>query len=244
MTDQECVQFLRWVLPRLHMRWAGFRKVRRQVCKRFQRRLQVLGLPTLSTYRDYLEHTPSEWRVADELCRITISRFYRDREVFDRLCGPVLRLLAATAERSGRRRLTAWSIGCGCGEEPYTLAIATRLAPAPASKVDLSILATDVDSTLLARARAARYRRSSLKDLPPAWLEQAFDLTPSGYCLRAPYGTAVRWELQDIRTTLPTGHFDLILCRNMAFTNFDDQLQGDILARLLAILEPGGVLVV
>ncbi|MFQ5935865.1 MAG: CheR family methyltransferase, partial [Acidiferrobacterales bacterium] len=57
-------------------------------------------------------------------------------------------------------------------------------------------------------------------------------------------GTAVRWELHDIRTTLPTGHFDLILCRNLVFTYFDDQLQDDILARLLAILEPGGVLVV
>ena len=44
MQDDECVQFLQWAVPQLHMRWPGFRKVRRQVCKRLQRRINQLGL--------------------------------------------------------------------------------------------------------------------------------------------------------------------------------------------------------
>ncbi|MCH7911109.1 MAG: chemotaxis protein CheR, partial [Candidatus Hydrogenedentes bacterium] len=44
MKDNDCVQLLQWALPQLRMRWQGFRKVRRQVCKRIQRRWDELEL--------------------------------------------------------------------------------------------------------------------------------------------------------------------------------------------------------
>ena len=44
MKDDRCVRFLQWALPQMHMRWPGFRKVRRQVCKRIDRRMKMLGL--------------------------------------------------------------------------------------------------------------------------------------------------------------------------------------------------------
>ena len=58
MTDDECVRFLQWALPRLHLSWRGFRRVRRQVCRRVERRCRGLGLPDLAAYRDYLEERP------------------------------------------------------------------------------------------------------------------------------------------------------------------------------------------
>ncbi len=61
MKDSDCVEFLQWALPRLNMRWAGFRKVRRQVCKRIGRRLAELGLTSLKQYRNRLESDPAEW---------------------------------------------------------------------------------------------------------------------------------------------------------------------------------------
>ena len=75
MNDAECVEFLRWLLSRLHFRWEGFRRVRGQVCKRFRRRFSELGLTSAAAYRDYLEHHPDERSVADFLCRVTVSRF-------------------------------------------------------------------------------------------------------------------------------------------------------------------------
>jgi hypothetical protein len=53
--DTSCVEFLRWALPRLELRWAGFRTVRRQVCRRLRQRLDALGLANLDAYRAYLE---------------------------------------------------------------------------------------------------------------------------------------------------------------------------------------------
>lgn len=83
MRNQELVAFLQWALPRLRLRWEGFRKVRRQVGKRLGRRLAELKLNTLDQYRDQLQNDPAEWSRLDELCHITISCFYRDKGVFD-----------------------------------------------------------------------------------------------------------------------------------------------------------------
>lgn len=82
MKNEQCVQFLQWALRRLNMRWPGYRKVRNQVCKRVDRRLQDLSLKSVEEYQAYLEQHADEWLQLDPLCRITISRFYRDKGVF------------------------------------------------------------------------------------------------------------------------------------------------------------------
>jgi chemotaxis protein methyltransferase CheR len=68
VTDRDCVDFLRWALPQIGLRWEGFRKVRRQVCRRLRRRLDALGLEDLGAYRAYLREHPNEWA---ELARLT-----------------------------------------------------------------------------------------------------------------------------------------------------------------------------
>ncbi|MCP3882734.1 MAG: chemotaxis protein CheR, partial [Sulfitobacter sp.] len=62
MKDADCIHFLQWALPQLGLRWAGFRRVRGQVCKRLRRRLAVLGLKELSDYRELLQADAAEWR--------------------------------------------------------------------------------------------------------------------------------------------------------------------------------------
>nr|NIV19534.1 chemotaxis protein CheR [Gammaproteobacteria bacterium] len=115
MKDQHCVQFLQWALPQLHMSWPGFRKVRRQVCKRIGRRMRELGLEAVEDYRAYLSHHASEWERLDAMCRITISRFYRDRGVFAALEKSELPALLQRLRARGGHRLRAWSAGCGSG---------------------------------------------------------------------------------------------------------------------------------
>jgi chemotaxis protein methyltransferase CheR len=83
------VAFVQWALPRLDMRWTGFRKVRGQVCERIKRRLKELGLEGYAAYRQRLETDPQEWRVLDECCHITISRLFRDQDVFAGLLRPL-----------------------------------------------------------------------------------------------------------------------------------------------------------
>ena len=101
MNDAECVAFLQWALPCMRMRWAGFRRVRRQVRRRINARLAQLGVSGTEGYRAYLAAHPSEWEVLDRFCRVTVSRFYRNRGVFEFLFESVLPELAARAVARG-----------------------------------------------------------------------------------------------------------------------------------------------
>ena len=243
MNDAACVELLQWALPVLKLRWQGFRNVRGQVCKRLARRRAELGLADLAAYRRFLEQHAEEWPVLDAMCRVTISRFARDRAVWVPLVDEVLPRLVREAEAAGRARVRAWSAACGAGEEPYSLAIAWRLGVAPRG-VDLEILATDVDEGQLARAAHAAYPHGTLRELPEAWRAAAF--TPAGALerLREPFRDAVRFARHDVRTPAPAGPFDLVLCRNLAFTYFDEPVQRQVAASLRTVLRAGGVLVV
>lgn len=243
MKDAECVAFLQWALPRLGYRWGGFRKVRRQVCKRISRRLRALGLADLAAYRTRLAEDRAEWDVLDGFCFIPISRFWRDRGVFDHLAEVLLPRLAREAGGE-ERALAVWCAGCASGEEPYSLAIAFLLGPAAGSGAALEILATDADENLLERARRGVYGRGSLKDLPEEYLAAAFDKTDSLYKLRGEFRAPVRLRLEDIRARMPAGPFDLVLCRNLVFTYFDHDQQRAFVPKLAPRIRPGGLLVV
>jgi chemotaxis protein methyltransferase CheR len=245
MSDTQCVAFLQWALPRLGMRWGGFRKVRRQVCKRAKRRANELGLPDLAAYRSYLLAHPEEWAVLEGLACITISRFYRDRGTFQFLSSAVLPALAVQVGDRGSDRLDVWSAGCASGEEPYTLAIMWELELAHRFPgLSIRILATDLHPTMLDRARRACFDAASLTDLPEHWREEAFVQHEALYWVRDRYKQAVSIAFHDIRMGLPDGPFDLVLCRNLAFTYFDTGLQRRIGGLLANALRAGGALVV
>lgn len=244
MTDADCVRLLQWALPRLGLEFAGYRKVRRQVCRRIQRRAAELGLGGVEAYRAYLERHEEEWEVLDGFCHVTISRFFRDRGVFAFLADEVLPALARSALARGEHELRVWSAGCASGEEPYSIALAGEFSLAPGFPgLRLHILATDVDEAMLERARAACYEASSLKELPPGWRERAFLERCGEWCLREELRRKVTVARHDVRRQAPDGPFDLVLCRNLAFTYFDLALQRLVAAKLAAALRPGGALV-
>jgi chemotaxis protein methyltransferase CheR len=244
MTDQDCVQFLKWSLPHLRLRWNGFRKVRGQVCKRINRRQSELGLTDPEAYRSFLERNRTEWDVLDALCRVAISRFYRDREVFRLLEREVLVRLCEDVGDRGDTELRCWSIGCASGEEPYTIAMLWDLGVGrrfPAVKV--SILATDADMHMIERAKEGCYAAESLRELPLEW-KTAFIREGAGFCVRPEDRGKVIFLEQDIRKAEPEGLFHLILCRNIVFTYFEAELQKEILTRLHRKLHAHGALVV
>jgi len=243
--DRDCIEFLKWSLPRLRMRWQGFKKVRSQVCKRISRRLAELGLQNVSAYRQILEKNTAEWERLDSLCIVTISRFYRDRDVFLFLEKEVLAALWRDAEAHGERELRFWSIGCAAGEEPYTLALLGDLAMAdkyPALLI--TILATDLDPVMIRRAEEGCYKSSSYTGLPAEWRKLAFLRKGELSCIREEVRRRVTFLVQDIRETVPEERFHLILCRNLAFTYFDPSLQREVLERINERLLPGGALVI
>lgn len=245
MKDRDCIHFLQWALPRMRMRWEGFRKVRGQACKRIQRRIAELGLSDTNGYRAYLQSNQEEWLSLDSLCRITISRFYRDRGIFDHLLRETLPCLAEMAAACGDPALACWSIGCASGEEAYTLRIIwDTFLRTQFATLTLRIVATDSDEHMIERAKQAIYTKTSLKELRPELLEKSFSRSGALYRLREELREGVEFIEQDIRTEYPPGLFHLILCRNLVFTYFEENLQRQILQQLSQQLLPGGCLVI
>jgi chemotaxis protein methyltransferase CheR len=207
--------------------------------------MRALGIREPTEYKAYLDTHSEEWQILDGLCTISISRFYRDHRVFDALGDTALSTLAAQAITRTDTVVRCWSAGCASGEEPYTLSLIWNQRIRPRfPHVALAVVATDVDGTLLDRARIACYSRSSLRELPPAWIDAAFVCQNDEYCLRNAWKSCVEFRQQDIRTDSPAGPFDLVLCRNVAFTYFDEPVQRRLVLRLAELISADGFLVV
>ncbi len=244
MKDAECIAFLQWALPQLDLRWAGFRKVRRQVCKRIARRLDKLGLADLDAYRVRLANDPAEWSALDAMCRVTISRFYRDRGVFQTLARSVLPNLADEA-RAQDRDVACWSAGCASGEEAYTLKIIWDAQISPHHEgVGLTVIGTDVDYAVLERARVGCYQRGTLREMPSELIARCFDVRDDQLCVKEQHRRGVSFFNQDIRSAMPPGPIDIVLCRNLVFTYFSKSLQERVLAEIATRLRQGGFLVI
>ena len=165
--------------------------------------------------------------------------------MFEVLEQQVLPALALKLQTQGARALSIWSAGCSSGEEPYSLAIMWQLNLAKQfPDLALQILATDIDRAVLRRAEQACYSKSSLKDLPGNWVEASFERQDDLFCLRQAFRSCVTFREHDVRTPANEGPFDFILCRNLAFTYFDPEMQRKVLQQIHNVLEEGGALVI
>lgn len=234
-TDNECVRFLQWCLPRLRLRWKAFRKVRRQVCRRISERIEELSLDSFADYRDYLCRNPLEWTCLRHCCRVTISRFYRDRAVFNALRWEVLPKLVSNSP------LRVWSCGCASGEEAYTLRMIWE--ELGYTTCPLEIVATDTDRELLKRAEAGLYEESSLRELPALWKDRYFGPHEGLFRIVNSVRTPIIWLEQDVFDERPEGRFDLVLCRYLVFTYCEHGLQVEILSRFAELMTQGGALI-
>jgi chemotaxis protein methyltransferase CheR len=168
---------------------------------------------------------------------INVSAFLRDPEKFAYLQERLLPQLLA-----GRPSLRVWSAGCSRGHEPYTLAMLLMRMTGP--NRNHFILATDLDQTALAAARAGGpYPAEDLANLPPAWLGTYFEKVPGGYRTVDYLRRQITFREQNMLTDRFESGFDLIVCRNVVIY-FTTDVKQQLYERLYAALRPGGILFV
>ncbi|HEX3845027.1 MAG TPA: protein-glutamate O-methyltransferase CheR [Steroidobacteraceae bacterium] len=217
---------------------------RELVYGRLTRRLRALQLRSFAEYRERLEHDERE--VAEFCNAITtnLTSFFREPHHFQYLREHVLAPFAA--DRSGERRLRIWSAGCSTGEEPYSIAMTLLEALPDADRWDVRILATDLDSDVLARAQRGIYPAERTRSLSPARLQRYFSehQDPGGICHQiAPEVAAlVTFKRLNLIHALPMrGPLDAIFCRNVVIY-FDKETQRELFARLARLQRPGDLL--
>ena len=233
-------QFIKEVSPFLNLQWRRFK--RGGIKRKVERRITELGLSHFEDYLLRIERDPEEKSRLSQILTVTITRFFRDKKVFDVLENSII---PSILERRDSSDFKIWSIGCANGEEPYSLSMLWREKFEKIwSQVALSILATDINENLLKRAKEGKYKRSSLKEVPQEFLERFFKMENGFYILDQSIQERVEFQRHDIIHEEPFSGMDMIFCRNLAFTYFSKEAQIAVLKKIAISLNENGYLII
>jgi chemotaxis protein methyltransferase CheR len=209
-----------------------------QMHRRLSALMTRLRIANFADYARVLETDTQRRQEFRDYVTINVSEFFRDIDRFGDLERRVLPELL-----SNRAGLRVWSAGCSIGAEPYSLSILlNEFAPGRAH----SILATDVDQTILERARAGTgYLANDLRNVGAQRIKRWFVATPDGrFTVGSLARTAIRFSKHDlVRDRYPSGPFDLIACRNVVIY-FTEEAKERIYENFVDVLAAGGVLFV
>ncbi|HWZ64761.1 MAG TPA: protein-glutamate O-methyltransferase CheR [Steroidobacteraceae bacterium] len=214
---------------------------RELVYGRLSRRLRALGLESFRTYRELLEKNEGDELV--QFCNAittNLTSFFRETHHFQYLREHLLAPRAA--DPRGLRRLRFWSAGCSTGEEPYSLAMTIHEALPDVRRWDVKILATDLDTDVLARGARGLYDEERVRNLSPERIERFFRRQGAGFAVRDELRDLISFRELNLMHTLPMkGPLDAIFCRNVVIY-FDKDTQRQLFARIAQLQGPGGIL--
>ena len=239
MDDQQ----FRRILDFLGLSWKGYRKVRKGVKRCISRHMLQIGFRRVDELLLAMETDGELRKQVENLMTVSISRFFRDWELWQILekC-----ILPEMIERK-YGKVNVWSAGCACGEEVYSFRILWDTMQRHFEWMpELELWATDLNPLYLEKAREGIYPLSSLKELQPEY-RVAYFTTRSEARFRVSdfLKEGVLWRVHNLLSDVPprTG-FQLIFLRNSLLTYYKDEIKEQALGRIVESLEPGGFLII
>lgn len=214
---------------------------RSTLLRRIQRRMQLRHVEEFANYLELLREESDEVRsLADDLL-VTVTNFFRDREVFDVLANSIVPQLFVETEPDNRIRV--WSVGCATGEEAYSLAI-LLLEEATRRDTDCSIqvFASDLHDRSLDRAREGFYPGDIETDVSPERLQRFFEREDGGYRVKKEVREVVLFAPHNLMGDPPFSRIDLVSCRNLLIYLQRD-VQQEVIDLFHYALKPDGFLV-
>ena len=147
------------------------------------------------------------------------------------------------AEQPRRKRLRLWSAGCSSGEEPYSIAMVAADVLRHGEGWDILVLATDIDTNMLARGGAGLYNADSAASIPETYRKRFVRRVPNvadKIQMADEIRTLIRFKRLNLHESWPMqGLFDVIFCRNVAIY-FDKATQRSLFNRFADKLVLGG----
>jgi chemotaxis protein methyltransferase CheR len=218
---------------------------RELVYGRISRRLRALDLHSFRDYRELLNQSDGS-EIAEFCNAITtnLTSFFREAHHFEYVRDQILAPLLANPRAP--RRLRVWCAGCSSGEEPYSLGMTILETVPDVSRWDIKILATDLDSEVLARGQRGVYSEDRLRDMSEERLSRFFQATPHyrerAYAVVPELRNLITFKQLNLMSEFPMrGPLDAIFCRNVVIY-FDKDTQRDLFGRMARLQQPGGVL--
>ena len=239
MDDQQFRQLLQY----LGLSWQGYRKVRKGVKRRIGRHMQVLGCQNVTAYMLELDKSEELRRKCERIMTVSISRFFRDRNLWEILQKEIL---PQFVERH-RKTIEVWSAGCACGEEVYSLKIIWDVLTASIKGMpDLEITGTDMNPIYLKRARAGIYPSSSLKEVQYGLRAVYFGAQSAKktYFVKPSLKKGICWKTEHLLDDPPWSSFEVIFLRNNVLTYYQDELRKSALKKVIDSLALDGLLII
>lgn len=216
---------------------------RELVYARLARRLRALNLKSFREYRKLLKADGGELVQLCNAITTNLTAFFREAHHFEYLRTHVLGPLISNPPAN--RRLRIWSAGCSTGEEPYSIAMTVLEAVPDIQRWDIKILATDLDSNVLARARRGVYSADRLRSMGHAARERffiPFEGEENAYEVSPELKRLVTAKSLNLMNPFPMkGPLDVIFCRN-TIIYFDKDTQRQLFARVSRLQQPGQIL--
>lgn len=248
LTDQEFSLFRALVENRTGISLGPFK--REMLRARLGRRLRALRLDSFSAYYQLLHDdvNSAEWGCFVNAVTTNVTSFFREEHHFQYLSETWVPVRRTRLARTGNRTMRIWSVGCSTGEEAYTLAVVIREALGASARCwDLRILASDIDTDALQRARAGIYPMERTAKVPRHLLKRYFlrgvDVNKGLVRVQPEVQSLIAFRhinLMDDSWPIHT-RFDVIFCRNVLIY-FDRSTQKQVLERLSAFLKEDGLL--
>jgi chemotaxis protein methyltransferase CheR len=217
---------------------------------RLGKRLRTGNFASYQAYYDFVKNDAS----GAELCSLidaistNTTHLFREKQHFEFLEGVLKEWGDDQNWRSRNKALRIWSAGCSSGEEPYSIAMTVDNAVQSLRGLEWKLLATDISTQVLDKARAGVYEAHRIGTVPENFKRRYFVKSGQGANLLQvhPNLTArisfARFNL--MQDTFPFKHgFHFIFCRNVMIY-FDRPTQEALVNRYAAHLLPGGYLII
>ncbi|MBD2310184.1 chemotaxis protein CheR [Desertifilum sp. FACHB-1129] len=213
---------------------------RSSLMRRFNHRMQSIGIESYPHYLEYLQYCPEEYRTLLDDVLINVTSFFRDRHTWDYLAATIIPQIITRDPANLPIRL--WSAGCAGGQEIYSLLILFAEAMGiEACLQRVQAFATDADETAIAQARQATYSPLEIVGLPEELRDKYFRQTQQGYIFNSELRQTVIFSQHDLIQDPPISRIDLLACRNVLIY-FNSKTQDAILSRFHFALKSTGFL--
>ena len=240
-------------LSKLAHKHAGinFMEAKRElVYGRLQKRVRFHNMKSFKQYCDYLEGDDNSNEMKHFINAITtnVTSFFRENHHFEYLQNVIFPEIQLENKGAVKRAMRIWSAGCSSGKEPYSIAMVLRECIPDLDSWDAKILATDLDSDILAVAKEGVYPADQMDGVSPdrrkRWFKRGQGANEDTVRIDAAVRNLVHFRQLNLIGDWPMkGQFDCVFYRNVAIY-FARESQIQIVDRIANYIKPGGYLVV
>lgn len=229
----DLIQFEQWVLKEFGINLSAYKS--NQLHRRILSLMSRVGVNTVDEYIALLKKDPNQRQKFLDFITINVTEFFRNPEIFDDLKGKLQSELSPY-----NKNLKIWSAACSIGAEPYSIAMILD-SISPMSRH--TILATDIDSTILEKAKKGEYVYSEVKNVKKEYMDKYFKIIGDKYIIDSKIKNMVTFKKHDLILEKYENNFDLIVCRNVVIY-FNQDVKNEIYKKFSSSLKKGGLLFV